>query len=448
MPDPSLQRGSRTWLAAAMFIFATMALAARQCAHLPSSTEPEQRDWALADFRDVVYYPARAFLDGRNPYDAGPYMRQYPVGNVFPLYAPHLLLISAPLALLPYDVALAVFWVIGILAFPAFAALCLATCGIRVSAAGTLLLAAALLVSVPGRWTFDTGQLAVLISIGCVAAVHFAPLRPRLATLGLVLACVKPTFGIPVAILMFANGSMRVVLSAAVIVAASAAAVLGTFGAAPWIGQQGACQDAPIQSAPFCGVLVQNQQIVNADSIVDPQRSHTRTDGAVLLIQALDAPATPWTELAWFGLCMGVCGLILGRGPRAASVATPGAGVMLLATTLCVYHQTYDAVLLAPLLVWLVRDCLIPPSGPPQRVQFVVAALIAMPFINVFWSKIFLGLLQNSLGIANDTIMAISRSAGLINSVACCAAIVGMSWLHIRSRRETPHRVHYSGAAP
>jgi hypothetical protein len=78
----------------------------------------------------------------------------------------------------------------------------------------------------------------------------------------------------------------------------------------------------------------------------------------------------------------------------------------------------------------------------------MVAASIAIPFINVFWSKIFLGLLQNSLHIANDTMMAISRAAGLINSVACIAALAGMCWLHFQSEQRTPHRLYSPGATP
>jgi formate hydrogenlyase subunit 3/multisubunit Na+/H+ antiporter MnhD subunit len=70
----------------------------------------------------------------------------------------------------------------------------------------------------------------------------------------------------------------------------------------------------------------------------------------------------------------------------------------------------------------------------------VVCGLVAIPFVNIFWSKFFLGLLQNSLGIANDTIMAITRSAGLFNSIACLAALAGMAWLQVKSQQSEPAR--------
>jgi hypothetical protein len=430
--------GYRAWIAVALFLLATAALSVRQYAHLPSLNDPQQKDWAMADFRDVVYYPARAFLDGRNPYDTDAYMREYPVGNVFPLYTPHLLLVSAPLAMLPYHVSLLIYWVIGVAAYPVFAACCLWACQIAATIPRTFFLAAALIASVPGRWNFDTGQLAVLLAIACILALHFAPSRPLLSSLALALSCVKPTFGIPLAMVMLANGRVRVVLVAGAIVAVASAAVLIAMVAAPRhlpSSADGALSDS---SSLFRDVLVENQEFVDADSLVDPHKTHTRIDGVVLLIQGFGAPATRWVELAWFAACMGVCGWLLCRGGVAAGAATPAAGLMLLATVVSVYHQTYDAVLLAPLLIWLLRDCFALDNRSPRVGKFVVAGLVAIPFINIIWSKIFLGLLQNSLDTANDTIEALSRSAGLVNSVACLAALVGVAWLYVSLEKPEP----------
>src|SRR6185369_4981428 len=37
--------------------------------------------YGLHDFRDVLYYPARAMLDGRNPFAAETYVPAYPVAR-------------------------------------------------------------------------------------------------------------------------------------------------------------------------------------------------------------------------------------------------------------------------------------------------------------------------------------------------------------------------------
>src|SRR5262249_26430170 len=46
--------------------------------NVPGKIDPAR--WVLQDFRDAVYYPVVAFLDGRNPYDQTAQAEAYPVG--------------------------------------------------------------------------------------------------------------------------------------------------------------------------------------------------------------------------------------------------------------------------------------------------------------------------------------------------------------------------------
>jgi hypothetical protein len=218
-------------------------------------------------------------------------------------------------------------------AFPAFAAMCFRVSGMHASVRRTFLLATALILSVPGRWTFDTGQLAVLLSIASLAAIHYAPSRPWVSAIALSLACVKPTFGIPLAILLFAGRRTKVVFTAAAIVATGSAVVLGTILVAPWLQRAGPGQPVSHVTSPLSAVFAENHEILNADSVVDPYTSHTRVDGVVVLIQLLGAPAAYWVEIAWFGACMAGCGLFLRRGEAVtARMGSPQSGLMLLAT--------------------------------------------------------------------------------------------------------------------
>src|SRR5258707_3349695 len=66
----------------------------------------------MGDYRDAVYYPIRAVLDGVNPYncetkqprpDGQPRYLQdprYPVLNIFPLFSPLILLVFSPFGLI------------------------------------------------------------------------------------------------------------------------------------------------------------------------------------------------------------------------------------------------------------------------------------------------------------------------------------------------------------
>src|SRR5688572_21143337 len=110
---------------------------------------------ALADFQDVVYWPARAAMAGVNPYDARPaeaggvYYARFPAGNSFPLYAPLIFLPSIPFAMLPLVTAEIVYWFVnlGLLVVYAYVALRIAKAPTSVGAVAGL--AAVLLLSRP-----------------------------------------------------------------------------------------------------------------------------------------------------------------------------------------------------------------------------------------------------------------------------------------------------------
>lgn len=61
--------------------------------------------WLMIDFREVVYYPTRAFLDGLNPYNILEYVERYPVHLAVSPYARAVFLLFAPIGLLPLGVS-------------------------------------------------------------------------------------------------------------------------------------------------------------------------------------------------------------------------------------------------------------------------------------------------------------------------------------------------------
>jgi hypothetical protein len=93
---------------------------------------------------------------------------------------------------------------------------------------------------------------------------------------------------------------------------------------------------------------------------------------------------------------------------------------------------------LAPVLLWLLRDCFSRNSKAAAGGKAIVAGLLAILFINIFWSKTFLDLLQNPWTVANDTTMAVLNVAGLLNGIACLAALIGVIWLQVKSPLANP----------
>lgn len=165
--------------------------------------------WVMTDFYSGGYYPVRALLDGENPYDRARFLELYPVADGFPPYLPVTLALHLPFGLLPRAPAAAAYFAttIALTLVLAWSALRLGGGGGReINVAAVLLAAAIILATRPGHWNLMAGQRTLLYVLGTCAAVRFLRERPLLARLGLALAMIKPTFGVPLAILMLAAG--------------------------------------------------------------------------------------------------------------------------------------------------------------------------------------------------------------------------------------------------
>ena len=159
-----------TTVAALVFALAAAAVGGRTLASLNVAGRPDIPRYGMHDFRDAIYYPAVALLDGRNPYDVPDYTARYPVARKFPLFAPMTLLVYAPLALLSPDAAAVVFLVGSLALTLVLAALLLAAAGIARTPARVLGLAAGVILSHPGQMGLFVGQGVILFAIGLVLA--------------------------------------------------------------------------------------------------------------------------------------------------------------------------------------------------------------------------------------------------------------------------------------
>ncbi len=92
----AVRRGIPAWLRTLVAVAAFVGVAAWLTSTTWENITPSRQDVGFqTDFRDAVYYPVVAFVDGVNPYDPGSYYRAYPVGQEFPLYSPIHLVVHA-----------------------------------------------------------------------------------------------------------------------------------------------------------------------------------------------------------------------------------------------------------------------------------------------------------------------------------------------------------------
>lgn len=389
---------TRTVAAAALFLLAALPAAYR-------ALDPRGpggaavAEYALQDFRDAVYYPVRALLDGANPYDTPRYMAAYPVGQPFPLYSPATIALHLPFGLLPYGAARTAYAAYTILLSPAIAALALVLCGLRPSAPAALALGAALLVTRPGQMNLFIGQSTATVVLAVYAALALRARRPGLAALALAVTTAKPTFAVPVMALLVARGAWR-----PVVVGSALGATLAAGPAAMLVASCGGL-------GPFLASLGESQASFAAHPAVDPATSLYRIDLAGVLgrlagtpLGVLDAAVTVAVLAA---VAAALRGLVRTRDPRAEVDAD---GLVCAATLVAVYHQLYGAVLLLfPVLALATGRTRV--DGWRRT---LLLALLAVPALNYAASRTALGRLQPG----DPLWLAVTSAAGVAIATA------------------------------
>src|SRR5262249_38208802 len=374
-------RSYRGALAVVLFLCVTAGIGYRTVTRLNVPGVPHSGGTGLQDFRDTFYYPVVSFLEGNNPYDPSSHVRTYPVGNTFPLYLPLTLVLHLPFGLLSFTTAELVYFLVTAAFMPLLAYLSLRLCRVGVSIGSVFGLASLMLLSRPGEWNLFLGQCAATMGIATCAAFYFRGRRSWLAALGVAVASMKPTFGIPLAVLMLAKREIRTVLTGLLIAGGISlgAAVILVHNAGGLV--------------PFWASLGASQLDFGADPQVNPATSSYRIDAVAFVARFLGHPLGLMGEL---GILMGIL------GARALAVSRPqrvqdGAARLLSASLICVavltctYHQTYDLLLLAlPLTAVATVRWSVLTSGN-AGVRLILLASLAVPAFNYLVSDSILG---------------------------------------------------------
>ena len=327
-------------LGAALFALAIAVLAERAGRLMNVPGSPDAVHWVMQDFRDAIYLPLRAVLDGANPYDVRRYVATYPVGQTFPPYSPFLLVAHAPLGALPAGVAQTAYLALNVLLTLGLAYVSLRLTG-GASLAQTMLLAGVVLLSRPGQFNVLVGQPTLLLVAGVYLALFWAPRRPGVAAVGLALTSMKPTYAVPLGLLMLARGDWRPLLIGGVL--AVLGAVLGAIG--PVLAAGG--------PAEFAALLPANYAAFALESSADPSVSLHRVDAGVIVSRLLGRPPGTPLEMGLFLAIVGIGALALRHSAR--NDLALSAGVACSTILACVYHASYDLVLLVLPAVALLR---------------------------------------------------------------------------------------------
>jgi hypothetical protein len=374
-------------VAGSAFLLVTALLAARTVSKLNVPGHPNAEQWGLADFRDNAYYPTVAYLQGDNPYDAPRYVQRYPVRWAFPPYAPLTLGLHMPLALMPFERAQAVYWLLtALLALP-LAGLALAACHQRTNAAAVVGIATLVLLSRPGHWNQVLGQSAMALTVATYGALYYLRTRPALAGAFLAVATSKATFGIPLVVLMVAMKGGRSV-GVGIVLAACISLVVGVSLASAAGGV-----------APLAASMLDTAAAFAAKVDVAATGDGFRVDviGLVGRLSGREPGAVAQLLATSTVLAIGALRVVRSRraGRNEAHLAPSLACVTML---ICSYHNAYDLLLLTlPLTAAVTARHLAPWSAHPALHVCLLGCLV-LPLANYFASDSALGALAVSPG--------------------------------------------------
>ncbi|MDQ3405909.1 MAG: glycosyltransferase 87 family protein [Actinomycetota bacterium] len=387
----------------------------------PLPTLANQSEERMQDFRDALYFPIREFLGGGNPYDPAAMFAHWPVRQDFNLYQPYHLVLHLPFALPGYRVGAVAFAVVSLLLLVLLAFMAASRVRLRVPfpiLVGTGGLAALLLTSQVGKAQLYVGQVNPLVAAGAAGALMLRGSHPRWAAVALAVAWLKPQFGLPLAVLLFARGSRRVVLTGTAIAAAASLPVVvlltlrgGGIGA-------------------FLDVIAAN---------LDHARSTSYGAVDSLTAQRIDLPAVlfrvtgwvaPAAELIALVVVLAASAVLVRRLDRVGAPDTSAIADLLtgLAVVVAVVHQPGDVLITFPSMavaaaVWWQRR-----SQPGWRPLGWTILVLAVPYAHL---HVVDSLIASVLG---------ARAAVTVDGVAvvmCWIIVLGFAYRLLR----TPERV-------
>jgi hypothetical protein len=321
--------------------------------------------WAMNDFKSAIYCPVALFLQGGNPYDRAQFLQFCPVRDVFPLYLPATLIVHAPLGVLPIDAATLLYFCLTAALSLTIVFLALRLTGGEASLASVLFGAGLLLLSRPGQWNWLLGQPGLELAIASYVAVYWARRAPLVSGLALAVSMYKPTFGVPLALLMLVRGDVR-----ATAAGLAFATVLNMVPLSLLLQRAGGLE-------AFTTDLLRSQRVWQG--VVDPSTQVYGVDAPSLLSRLLGRRLSLGTYLS---VSLGVLGVAAAalrsirrmEDPKSAHLS---ATLVCLAVLLSVHHHAYDLVLLVGPVIHVITSSM--PSGVlTSRVRAGLLSLYAL----------------------------------------------------------------------
>ncbi len=420
------------WWFIGLFCLGTVATAVRVVKQYqtPGPFDPARQGYC--DFHNGIYYPTLAWLRGVSPYGQT-YAAEYPVARSVPFFSPAIFVLHTPWAVLPLHVAevlyfgfsLCVVW--GIAALVSRAARVPADTRRTITAA----VAAGIVFSRGGHITLFDGYFTLLLVLGTLTAIHFGRTRPWLAAVGLLLASAKPTYILPLGLLLLARGHLRALIYGAALSITFAGIGFG------WLAFHQGDGDVLAGMQELRQQISVTQEIHRGETDESPLHSWTRIDlFAVVAKWTRQDPADAAHLLVMLGLILPPCAVLWWRRRRGIDDGLAGltGAVITTAMLVCLYHQSYDALLVVAAVTGLAvagksaSGCQAW-RGLPLWQRGLLGLLLVTPAFNYLSTRMVL----TRLPVGETTIQLLTS----VNGMALAVALVWLCILGVRDATTT-----------
>ncbi|MEA3502949.1 MAG: glycosyltransferase family 87 protein, partial [Actinomycetota bacterium] len=359
------------WILTAVAFVAAVAMVVRTLAvnYTTDLTAPWGTFW---DFRDAGYFPVHAVLDRLVPYDVGGYLAAYPVAQEFPLLPPTYVALHAPFVIADLKTASLVMFALNLIGIVLLAGWSLSLGRFRVTPIRVLAVATLVVISTGGRNLLLSGQASLVFTAATYLALTAS--RETVGALGVFIALVKPSFGLPATVLVAAAGQWR-----RAVFGAGVAAIVSLFLMIPFVGWAGGVRS-------LLDILRANSLYTAASPGVDLATSTGRVDAAAAVANVFNVVPPTIVEIGLLLAVLGASAWVLFRRRFVLPIGDYGdAAIVLVSLTVTtgMYHSVYDLVILVlPAILLTRRDFAGGRTSPWLR--WSILALIGVAAFNPF----------------------------------------------------------------
>ena len=347
-------------------------------------------DWTNrghSDFHNGAYFTSLAFRDGVNPYSTAAVDR-YLLTRSSPIYSPVVFVWHMPFTFLSLHAADIAFFASNTAMLGLLAWMGISMSHQRFGWALWFLLFAILVFSRPGHITLFTGYFTAELVIGTIVALHFGATRPFVSSCGILLASGKPTYILPLVVLMVCRRNYRAVVGGL---------ALSTVGALIGLGWL-ASFSSPME---VVAGINEGHVALHDDPTEDPINTWTRLDTVGTMSKVMGwKPSDPIYLLSMLVMLAIPGWLIFKASLNERNQGATGLTALISCLTILVsiYHHSYDSLVIVVPWIGLTFFKSIDPVEMPEWARRALAVLLAIPLANYFSTRIF----QDKTGLSSQ----------------------------------------------